>query len=581
MRLLRSTEEIDAALLAVIGLTHDEFLTAQSKNHELPGKLFRTLLTLIEDAEVEDLLAGWREEDQPSMAGRKGLLPPRAIFMALLLNCFWGEGYSYHALGETIAHRITHKQAMKLGYNQAQGDRVDWYHRAWRSLHRILHRIDGWHQNSLHKKKTGAEHEHARTLFDPARAKRCDTLGDRLVQASVQVLPTRYLTNYRGDSALDSTHIPVSGTINPNDYSKRALKARKGLPKRDMRNVDNEMGWYTRQDNHDGSEKSHSLPGYELDTCIMIDAKNGKFPFSLITAIRFHQPGKIKDGPREAVQQHAAQFPGRSTLAVDRAFNGLNPADFQGPIRRLGIETAYDYKVTDLGPQGHVPGHPVIIVDGVPYVNRMPEKFVMITRWYAQGIIDPNTGEPYTAQVRNEILIAREAYRMKAKDLPDKDGHQRFTYPNPRGYIAFDPVTGKPTKDQPTGTVTLGLDHEVIKHLQKHPWMSPKWNAAYHQRSQVETSNKRLKEASGEHIDDPKLRTGRGHTYTYLMCIIATVIGNLRRIAKGITTVHTAPPTIRARRRRDTNGTRLPHHTQTIAATTANGRDPVMEVTRE
>ncbi|MBC9926959.1 hypothetical protein [Leucobacter sp. cx-169] len=573
----RSTTTVDDALREVFELGQTELDAAMTIKGNMPNALFGRFLRVIDSSGALERLDEWRTADAAGSAGRKAQLSYRTVLMAFLLNSYWGLGYSYQELARTITHRLSAEQAERLGFDRSQGDVDDWYHRAWRTMQRVLGHIDPWHQTGhLGTRLTGAENEKARNKYDLDREHRAHELSALLVRASVEMLPKKYLSEYRGDVALDSTFMRVLGFNNPNDYSKKALKERAHLPKRDMLNGDYQCGWYTRKGDHDGSENvSKSIPGYEADTTVLIDTKDGAFAFPLITGLSFHRPGEIKNGPRGTIEQHAAFTDKRGLVVVDRAFNGLRPHQFQETVRHHRFETVYDYKSNELGNQGSVPGKPIIIVDGVPYVNRMPENYIMISRWHAQGKENPATGVPFTEAERDAIHEARAPYRLKAKGRIGADGYQRFDYPNPRSYFAFDPVTGRATQDNPTGSVTIGLDEQVIKQLQKYPWKSKEWRARYGQRNQVEMSNRLLKDHRTENLGDPKARTGRGFAYNYLAAIMATVSSNIRRIIVGITKLHTTDangePKKRARKRRDSTGQRLTH-----AATPTSTNEAVM-----
>jgi hypothetical protein len=561
---MRDTTTVDAALHEVFELGSADIRRATNRKSDMPNAFFNKFLHVIDTSGTTEQLEAWRHEDSPASSGRKAYLPMRAVLMAFLLNAYWGLGYSFKELAETLTDRITHEQAIRLGYDRDSGDIEDWYNRAWRTTHRLLGLIDPWHRTKqLGRTLTGTEYEAARENYDTERELRSHEFSALLVRASLSLLPKKYLAEYRGDVALDSTFLQVRGFINPNDYSKKAQRVRKNLPKRDMLNVDYQCGWYTREGDHNGADHKHSLPGYEIDTPVMIDTRDGNFPFPLITGLSLHRPGAITEGARSTIEQHAAFTQTRGLVVVDRAFNNLAPHQFQEPIRRLRYETVFDYRSNQLGPQGTIPGGKVIIVDGVPYVNRMPESYIMISRWHAEGEIDPNTGEPYTSDTRDEIFAARQAYRLKPKGHIDEDGHQRFTYPNPRNYLAFDPATGRATTDNPTGSVTLRLDPETIKHLQKYAWMSEDWQRAYGQRNQVESSNNGLKNHRAENLGDKKARTGRGYAYTYLVATLAVVSANIRRTITGIVKVNAGTtdcsPKQRARRRLDSQGRRLTH----------------------
>lgn len=205
-------------------------------------------------------------------------------------------------------------------------------------------------------------------------------------------------------------------------------------------------------------------------------------------------------------RQHLAFTEQRGLVVVDRAFNNLQPQHFQEHVRIAQLETVYDYRVDQLGQQGKVPGEPVILVDGALYVDRMPENYRQISRWVAETKIDP--------------------------------------------------ATGKKTKDKPTGTLQIGLDTNVIKHLQRYPWKSEPWYRAYGQRNQVETSNKTLNDAWATNLGDKKSRPGRGYAYAYLVAALAVVAPNIQRIITSIknVTAGTSSKKRRAHRRKDSSG---------------------------
>lgn len=554
--------QLDNALISALGVDAAGIEQVTSVSGPLPQAYFSVLLRAIDNSGVVELIKSWDAEERKSPGGRIAQVSQRAVLMAFLLNAQWGVGFSYQELAHTIAHRLTPQQRAELGVTGAGRVADDWYHSARRTAKRVVKLIDPWHLSNLHGRKTGAEYEQALADYDPEREERSHQFAAALVRASTELLPKKYLDAYTGDLALDSTFLRVRGISNP------AKKDTHGH-QRDRFNTDYQCGWYTRSsENHDGTKTAKSLPGYELDTTVMVAAHDGSYEFPLITGISMHRPSELKQGPKLAMDQHAAFTEKRGIAIMDRAFNNLDPQHFQEYVRRHRFETAYDYRGNQLGRQGSIPGEPVILVDGVLYVDRMPENYVMISRWHAQQKVNPDTGLPYTTAERDEILALREPYRMKAHGRIDADGNQRFTYPT-KPYLAFDPVTGRPTKDHPTGTVTAGLAKETIKHLQKYPWMSKEWRQVYGQRNQVETSNKNIKGQRWANLGDPAARTGRGYAYTYLCAVMAVFAENIRRIITGISNTHSeksTTPKERARRRRDSLGDRLPRRTGYAAA---------------
>lgn len=560
--------DVDFALFEVFGVDDTGLERAQTVTGHLPNALFSKFLWVIDSSGAVDLLEQWRQEDRKANSGRPELVPLKAVLMVFLLNAFWNKNYSFNATAKTVAYGLTAEQRSRLGISGSGERSSEWYHRFWRSTQRMRQLFNPWHRTSLNSKLSGARTDRANERYDRTREARAHQLAEVLVQASLKLLPRKYLKDYRGDLALDSTVLYVQGRTNPND--------KKGAPTRDRLNVDYQCGWYTRHDDHDGTKVAKSKAAYELDTTVLIDTKNGSFDFPLITGINLHRPGEIKQGPRHTIAQHTAFTEKRGLVVVDRAFNNLKSWHFQEHVRIAQLETVYDYKNTQLGQQAKVPGHPVIVVDGALYVDRMPENHRQISRWVAEKKINPATNLPYTIEDRDNIIRARERYLMKRHSRVNADGHQRFTYPDPATYLAFDPATGKKTKDKPIGTIQIDLDPEVIRHLQRYPWKSKDWYRAYGQRNQVETSNKTLKDAWATNLGDKKSRTGRGYAYTYLVAALAVVATNIQRIITGIKNlaVKASGKKRRVSRRKNSSGQPLRRPYEHDLATTIDEESP-------
>lgn len=134
----------------------------------------------------------------------------------------------------------------------------------------------------------------------------------------------------------------------------------------------------------------------------------------------------------------------------------------------------------------------------------------------------------------------------------DKDGYQRFTYPDSRRSL----VEPKPLRQRRSITIPLlvpesdppkhllNLVHatheestnskrrkpQPIKHAQTYPYKSKAWRDAYGMRNLVETSNNLLKLASEEDLGNARKRSGRGFAFTYLASALASASSNLKRM---------------------------------------------------
>lgn len=559
--------DLDAAVQEVFGVTEREFRKARRVNH-LPNAIFNRVVSLIEPSGAIDLIDKWDREDRKSPAGRNPLVSPLAVLVVFLLSAFRSKAYSFEEGAETIATRLTREQLERLGIAPRDWDAEDWYQPLWRAMRRLRRMIDPWHHSGLGHKLDGASFFQAGDLYDHAREERAHELADRIIRATIDMLPKRYLEHYPGDVALDSAAFKVRGPRN--HFNEEKIK------KFGKRNVDFQCGLYSRETiDHSGAEvvKTFDLdPAYEADTTVLADAKRGDWAFTLITGYYLHLPGQLGHGPRRTVEQHVRFTKKRGLMLVDHAFNNLKAHRFQEPIRRFGFEAAYTYRDNQLGVNGHDPNNPyVIIVDGTPYVNRMREEARQISRLHAMKANNPVTGKPYTLGERNEIMATREPYRLKAITGIDADGYQRFRYPDPSTYLAFDPATGKPTEDVPRQkTVRFNLAPELIRHLQKYPWQSEVWKDIYGQRNQVESSNKILKDRSGPNLGDRGNRQSRGFAFTYLITMLGAASANITRIVAGIKklakqTADLSPTKQRPRHRTDGEGKPLPRQEPVIA----------------
>lgn len=563
--------DVDAAVEEVFGVSEKDFRKARRVDL-IPNALYMRLVAFLENSGAIELLNEWDAEDRKSNAGREALIPRLAVLTVFMLSAFWSKAYSFEDAAETIASRLTPTQLTRIGITPGTGRDSDaWYQPLWRATRRLRRLIDPWHHTGLARKLNGEAFFRARDLYDHEREHRAHQLEALIVRASNDMLPERYLEHYNGDVTLDSTAFRVQGPRNHFNDEK--------IMKFGKRNGDYQCGLYSREEtNHDGTTTKKTLtlfPAYEGDTTVMADSKHGDWAFTLITGFYLHLPGQLDAGPRATVEQHAAFTKKRGIMFVDRAFNNLKPHRFQEPIRRMGFETAYDYKITQLGQNGFDPDNAyVIVVDGALYLNRMREEVRQITRLHAERKTNPDTGLPYTLKERNEIAAMRETYRLKPLGNIDSDGYQRFRYPSQNTYLAFDPATDQLTDDVPGNrTVQIKLPPELIRHLQKYPWQSEDWYRVYGTRNQVEASNKILKDRPGANLGDAKSRNARGFAFASLITTLGVAVTNLTRIVAGFKklakkTARASGPGSRKRRRTDSTGNPIPRAKQPVEPTT-------------
>ncbi|MEV8249964.1 hypothetical protein AB0O87_03435 [Microbacterium sp. NPDC076768] len=138
-------------------------------------------------------------------------------------------------------------------------------------------------------------------------------------------------------------------------------------------------------------------------------------------------------------------------------------------------------------PDARLPGHQGGVTQREVRAVSGGRRLQHITYWFHKGEPDPETGELVTEREMRDAIEARRPYAMKRKGdigmtrkgVEPKEagrGKQRFTYPDPRTYMAFDPATNKKvphTKDELRGSVLVNPYAEVVRHLQRYPWGSP------------------------------------------------------------------------------------------------------------
>lgn len=558
---------LDDELKKVIGVGEFEYRGAMAVSGNMPMRMFNALVRLVDESGVIEKLTEWDGEERLSNVGRKALISFRAVLVVELMTVIWNKGVQYQEIADTYKYRLTAMQFAALGIKRERVSQKRWYHRHWRAKSRLLALIDPYHLTQKDKRLPLEEALQALANKDELREERLNDIVQALVDATVRLLPQRYRDAYSGDVALDSTRIRIQGRVHSRAFTltrgglaiddpEVVAASRTLLPGGILTNADFTAGTYSRQ----SQERKGKVPepAHELDFVTMMDTDGyDQHPAfaRIITAMSIHRPSEITEGPRRAMQAHSRSFDKRGMCAADRAFNGLEAENFQLPLREDYWEMVFDYKKKQFGKQGWVPGTDIIVVDGALYVNRMPKRLVWGVRWYKLGKRDEDGNLLTWADVL-EIIEERTAYQMVRHGSMEKNrrGAQRFTYPDPSTYRAFDPVTNKPIpehKNKLRGTVRIKPDAAFLKHLQRHPWGTKEWDAAFHQRNQVESSNSDIKRSRFIDIEDPQKRSGKGVAFHGLASALMVFAHNIRVLIRALVTEHkpskksapAAPPT--------------------------------------
>lgn len=547
--------DLDAELREIVGVGNFQYKRAMAVTGPMPMALFNNYVDIIDRSGVAQQLEEWAALERKKASGRKALLTFRAVLVVELISAVWSKGAQYTEFAETYSHRLNHAQYEALGIAWEDVDESRWLHRHWRAKQRLSKLVDPYHRTQKRRRLTLAEQALADAARDEQRADRLRWMRQTLVDASVAKLPQRYRDRYTGDVAIDSTEVPVLGRA----HSRATTLVRKGLPldhpdvreaSKSLRtggllvNVDFSAGTYDRSHREDTMNEP-PRPAFEMDIVTMMDTKGYDHhpAFArIITGIGFHRPGVITDEPREAMHQHSRTFEQRGIAAADRAFNGMLSENFSQACRIDGWEFAYDYGKKQFGVQATVPGLPIIVVDGQLYVEYMPMELKYMTKWFhTKNKLNEVTGLPVTAADVERAIEARKPYAMKRHgDISSKDhnrGDQRFTYPDPKTYMAYDPATDKriqPSKNHLRGSVTIHPHPEVVRHLQRHAWGTPEWKAVYGQRNQVESVNKSIKHTRFTDLESAAKRPGRGEAYHSIATALMAIAYNMRVLVRAI-----------------------------------------------
>lgn len=546
---------VDQALRHIFGVSGEE-IRRSNACYGLPMAYFNNFIRVIDRSGVVEFIERLQQEQGRKDSGPKRVVPLRAVLTVLLINNYWGFGSLYTEIEKTLRYRLSPEQRDAVGIRSTNADTQKWYHAARRTLSGSLLALDPWHLTKKHKKLTKEEVAQAHASRDVSRKYHANTVMNMLLKATVELLPKSYLEKYDGSMALDATLIPTG---------KKANFFGSGVGT----NVEFAAGIYGRDKGH---YKKYDY-GYEVDTNVMVSPSDPNWGFDLITSSYVHRPSRIKESGLVCVQAHHEMFPDPGMILVDRAYSGLVPFRFQEPIRRLGYQTAYKYKVTDLGLQTKIEGFPIILAEGNLYLATMPWHLVNLHKIAAGEEKLPNGGD-LTPELFDQYLSERSKYRLKPHGIPDAHAHQRFTFPKNIAQLDHRDYTTKKTAPVPVvpGSFMLKPTEKVIKHIQKHEYMSPEWKHLTGQRNRVEASNREAKRVTGANLHEYGKRLGRGKTFQTIAIAFALAAENIRRIIRGVKKyiANQEPkvaPKSRSSRRLYMDGTKAPTISKTSRST--------------
>ena len=238
-------------------------------------------------------------------------------------------------------------------------------------------------------------------------------------------------------------------------------------------------------------------------------------------------------------------------LAADAAYNNSDPANWQIPLRKLGYQPTYDYRIDQLGKIDSA--HGAIQVEGTWYCPSMPIDLINATTDLRGR--DPDNPKAIDQQTWRTRIDARTRYALAAKGKPTADGKQRYMCPATAGRVQcplkpsslgtdprlplVDPLpspVGPPKICGQTAVTTTLKDG--AKHWQPRAYGSPEWQKIYGRlRNAVEGMNGYAKTDAYEGIEHAGNRRVRGIAAQTLLLAFQLAHANERKINAWLATL--------------------------------------------
>ena len=523
---------------------------------------------IIDRTDLISRLEKWEREDREGKhpGGRPVVIGHRAALMIMLMHVFDGGSCTYKSMAATLATRLDAERAARIGIPHRPNEH--WYMRLYDAIDRITRVLEPYYFPTRAEKLKGAPNvsrgrimtgEAFRALLDwrsdarkQQRQRRIDWFCNELVDSSVK-LAGRHLDPWKGNTAIDATFVPVTGKAGKSRIGKGANE------RYDIYSTNVDAGWYLRAgrdsdhagENGRGGKKPKSEYGYEFEVITMVPNRPGdaedQLPL-LIRAIGLHRPGRLAQHPANMYQGlHDRGCPAGLVLA-DRAYNNLDIERFAQPLTAFGHDFVLDYRSDQLGISAFYKDF--ILVEGQWYLNFMPTALINAVK---DRYPSKENLYPISQEESDRLVAERVAYQLKPKEGRDTDGYQRFSLPDPDGYVATNPegeVIDAPTLKSVTIPATVGL-----KYRQKFTFQGRQWRQYYGMRSIIEHQNALLKDGRQEDIANPYKRGARGYAAQYLALALQVVSANFRKLKTWLDTrfaprdAHSSTKTTRAARR--------------------------------
>ena len=370
--------------------------------------------------------------------GRPREIPVRALFISLVLLALDDRPLHLTLVTDLCYRRLSGDQQSRIGVSgDARGRRafLARYRKVRYLFHLILSVVDPspYPKNRrLQKEVLDASLRKMTPEETSERSERLLTLVNALLEASVEVLSEEERAAFDGSVGLDATPVPLYSR-GPSRSS--ALEA-----------SDPDGSWYVREGDHRAKEddkgRIRGKVAWALEATIATMVTSPGSPMAhpcLAIGFTLARAGVDPGGTGAKVMAEVASRGHRAGfLGADRAYSSALPERFHLPVRALGYEPVFDYRVDELKVQANSGG--AILLEGTWCCPATPRPLIDATADYRAGSIDQST---YVKRI-----VARSEWHLKKKDGPDEDGYERWSCPatgdHPRLICAHRPMSQKP-----------------------------------------------------------------------------------------------------------------------------------------
>jgi hypothetical protein len=513
-------------------------------------------IRVVQSVPVVGEVDSWMAQAYKGPGGRPRELSVEALFVGLILAAEAGKGLAFRLIHKALYHRLSPAMRDKLGVGPEpvtpdQDDAA--YQRVRRLFWQVVALMDPspLPKNRVLKKEELELATRPMTGSEIAEAyRRLDLVTNWILEASFNQLPRWLRRRWNGSIGLDAT--PV------------AANARGTGPNSIYASCDPQAAWYARDGDH---RDPSSLPdaragkgrkrrdpfgkiiwGYEATFATMGPDKPERdryFP-RLIIAMVCHRPGFDPDvNALRVLRSIRDRGHPAGLLGADRLYlPDCKPEEFQVPALGLGYRFVMDYKIDQLGIQGHA--HGAILVEGWWYCPSMPQALIDATIDHRAGRIDLATYRTRFKERRSYRVRPKEGRDGTAFMCPAQGDHPTVTCPLKEKTEDKDgkavpvrlglPRVGRPPKRPPKicTTTRVTIDKTVgAKYRQELQYGTDEQHGIYTVlRNTIEGTNGTAKRASEQDLENPVRRPGRGIAATQLYVALVLFSENLRRIQR-------------------------------------------------